>query len=428
MQTLSRTERDIVVSRLLTRTGDQAWDFAIPLVLTALLPDGIQAAAAYYLVIRLAQVLIVPRIGALIDRWPRVSVLKLSIGLQTGFMLASLGLVLLMAAAGSREFSRATEVLWLLPLTIAGLLASLGATLTEIAVANDIVPTVVPPERLARVNSRIKQVDLVTEVGAPILAGALMMWQPQLLPLLGFITIAVWNVLSFVPEFVLLRRVIRGHPALADKRVAVEALPAPLGERLFSGWRVFFSHAAMPAMLAYALLWLSVLSPHGLLLAAFLNKGWGLSELTIGMFRGAGALFGMASTYLYPVAEKSLGAVKAARTFVLFQAAMILMSVPLFALGPSSPWGFFAVILLSRIGLYGFSIGETQIRQQMIAADERGRINGFASALTSVATLGLYGLGVAFATPETFVYLVATSAAAVTTAAAVYWRWSCRPR
>ncbi len=64
-------DRKILFGRLLTRSGDQAWDFAIPLVLLQLMPGQFRLAALYYFLVRLAHVILLPRFASLIDRVSR---------------------------------------------------------------------------------------------------------------------------------------------------------------------------------------------------------------------------------------------------------------------------------------------------------------------------------------------------------------------
>ena len=64
-------KRKILLGRLLTRSGDQAWDFAVPLVLLQVLPNQLRYAALYYLVIKLATVFLLPSFTQLIDKIDR---------------------------------------------------------------------------------------------------------------------------------------------------------------------------------------------------------------------------------------------------------------------------------------------------------------------------------------------------------------------
>jgi iron-regulated transporter 1 len=68
-------------------------------------------------------------------------------------------------------------------------------------------------------------------------------------------------------------------------------------------------------------------------------------------------------------------------------------------------------------------MGEMEIRQRTIAAGLRGRINGVASALTSFATLLLFGAGTLVEGHEQFAWMVGLSVFSVCAAAVVYFRW-----
>jgi iron-regulated transporter 1 len=309
-----------------------------------------------------------------------------------------------------------------------GLMSSLGATLMDISIANDLVPSVIEASELPQFNSRMRQIDLLTEVVSPIVAGVLLILTSPGIALFGFLLVALWNLVSFFPEFFLLRSVFRLKPELLKRTVSASlSARTTLLEKLVGGWRAFFKQPVAPAVLCYALLWLSVLSPHGVLLTGFLKDGWNLPEVAIGIFRGAGALFGLAATFLFPIVIRSLGLLKGSQAFVVFQVLMVALAVVCFWTGGSvGQAGFLVFILFSRIGLYGFSLGETQIRQVGIASEVRGEVNGFANALTGIATLALYGFGALLPSTSDFSLLVIGSAAFICLAAVLFSLWSAR--
>jgi iron-regulated transporter 1 len=164
------------------------------------------------------------------------------------------------------------------------------------------------------------------------------------------------------------------------------------------------------------------LSPHGVLLAAFLKGGWNISEPLIGLFRGGGALFGLISTWLFPLVLRKMGLIKSSRFFIQFQSLMVILALLCFY--SEYKLGFLVFILFSRIGLYGFSLGETQIRQEGIPEHVRGEINGFASALTSIATICLYGSGAIITSVHDFHILINLSVAVVMLSALIFTIWS----
>lgn len=430
----SPAARNILVSRLLTHSGDQAWDFAVPLALVAIWPENMGVVALYYLLVRFFHMVLVTRVLSFLDRWDRMRVIRIGIGTQTGGVIVTAGAMLLLAQRTqiartlAGEFGMGSPVVFpFLLVAFASLLSSLGASMMDVAVSQDWIPTVVSRDELPLVNSRLKQIDLMTELTAPLLAGLILTVRTSAFPLLGFFGVALWNLVSFFPEYRLLHAAFTQQGALASKMAMVSVQgKQPFWYGWRQGWREFQSQPAAFAMLAYAMLWVTILSPHGVLLAAWLKTQWHLSEPTIGLLRGLGALFGLVSTLLFPLVRRRLSLVATSRVFILGQAFCLLGAGIAFSFGPSSFVYFACFLLLSRIGLYGFSLGETEIRQVTVRPERRGRVNGFAQALTSLATLGVYGAGTALGDPAFFSWLVYGSIVFVALGAVTFsiWSWS----
>ena len=179
--------------------------------------------------------------------------------------------------------------------------------------------------------------------------------------------------------------------------------------------------------MAYALLWLNVLSPHGVLLTAFLKQQWNLSEPVIGFFRGAGSLVGLGTTFLFPWLLKKNTLVPTAKAAVFFQLATLILALACFlAAGVSWPLkiGFLALVVASRFGLYGFTLAQTQLRQQDLEVSTRGFMNGYASSLTNAGVLTLYGTATFIARPNQFPGIVVASVFFVFLGAGVFAIWA----
>lgn len=418
----------LLLGRLLTRSGDQAWDFAVPIVLLKILPNHLRVAALYYFLVRLLSVLIVPRLASVIDTKDRMSVVRIGLVLQfVGVLLSATSVYFLWARKESNpSFEDLNFLSIFIFMVLSGLIANLGATLMDIAISNDLAPSVFSGTELSKFNSRFRQVDLLTEVGAPVVAGLLLAISDFGLPLSGFALIALWNLVSFFPEFAILQSVFKERPELKEKPVSTSAdLKKSFLEKVSKGWSEFFRQPIAAVMIAYALLWLSVLSPHGVLLTGFLKDGWQVPEWMIGLFRGSGAFFGLAATVLFPLSLRFMSVRKASGMFLVFQAVMVLAAYGFFRFaGTSGHIGFLVLILFSRIGLYGFSLGEMQIRQENISVHSRGEVNGFANALTGIATLILFGAGAILPSTDDFSYLVLMSVSSVIAALMIYAWWT----
>lgn len=428
MTALPSTTRRLLAARLLTHAGDQAWDFAVPVTLALLFPEALDVVALYYLSIRALHVLLIGRVGAAMDRMARLAAIRAGIGAQTVGVVLQTGAIYVLAQAGAEP--RAHDAAFLV-LVAGGALASLGASLMDIVVVQDWIPRLVPEAQLARVNSLLKRLDLGSELLCPVLAGALIGGVSA--PFVGLAVIAAWNGLSFVPEYGLLKGLVRegqDGPRAEGAGEAVAAAPEPgLVARLGAGFAVFRAQPSALAMLSYSLLWLSVLSPHGVLLTAWLTSpaGGAVSATAIGVFRALGAAVGIGATYVTPYLRRSRALVPTARQAVTFQAAMLALAAAAFAFGDA--WGrnlFLGLVLASRLGLYGFTICMTEIRQTTVDPKVRGRVAGFADALNYLATLAIYGAGTLVHEASDFRYLVYGSTGAVVTAALVFMFWSLR--
>lgn len=415
----------LLLGRFLTRAGDQAWDFAVPLVLLKIFPDQLRIAAFYYFMVRLITVLSLPKLATLIDKISRLKTARIGISLQLiGVLLGTASIfIFLYLNTVENYWSNYLPVINFVILVIGGVLSTLGSNFMDIAIANDLVPATISGEDLSKFNSRLRQIDLFTEVVAPVLAGILLILNDPVL--LGFSLIATWNVVSFFPELGLLQSVFKSNPDLVVKPTRTSPqLKQSILNKLTSGWRAFFKQPIAPVAIAYAFLWLSVLSPHGVLLAAFLTDGWQLQEWTIGTFRGAGAFFGLSATLLFPIVIKKWGLINGTRNFIIYQSVTLLIALGFFFSGGSiGQIGFLIFILFSRVGLYGFSLGEMQIRQTGIPASVRGEVNGFATALTGLATLFLFAAASLIPSTEDFKILVVGSVGCVLIACLVYLYW-----
>ena len=423
-----KVSHKLLVSRFLTRMGDQAWDFAVPVSIAFLFPNQLSLVAALFLVTKAGLFLLQPRVAALIDHWSRWRTAVVGIAAQL-LSVICVALFLLLLVRQPELMSEGSELsglsfALLVAISVGSITASLGSGLMDIAVGQDWLPLVIEKRHLSVVNSQMKRVDLLTEVVAPVLAGVVLSMQFDSVPLAGLMCVALWNVLSFVPELILLRSVFLSSRELKAMNVVVaEERTESFLSGLTSGWRQFFSHPIAFSMVAYSCLWLSVLSPHGVLLTSFLKGSWHLSEPVLGIFRGAGAIFGLSATFLFPRIRSRLGVAKTSSLFIQFQAVTVLMALVCFFTEFLSGFAFLLMILFSRIGLYGFSIGEGEIRQQNIALGSKGKVNGVASSLNSLATLFLFAIGAALPSQEQFYVLVIVSGGSVLVGAVLFHVW-----
>ena len=117
--------------------------------------------------------------------------------------------------------------------------------------------------------------------------------------------------------------------------------------------------------------------------------------------------------------------ISSSKQFIWFQAAILLLALGFFLLdGREGQYAFLALVLVSRIGLYGFSLGEQEIRQRAISPKVAGKVNGFAYALNNLGTLVLYLVGTLLGSAKNFMWMVVFSASAVMLAAFLFQLWT----
>jgi iron-regulated transporter 1 len=396
----------ILFSRFLTRFGDQAWDFAVPLVLIQLFPGQIQLVSFLYLFSKIVQVFKGPSFQKKIDHKDRLSIYKIGIGYQTIAMFF-MWLLISLLFINQINHTFLQRILIFLAFGALSAMANLGSSLMDTSVGFDLAVDLLDQNELTEFNSRLKRLDLLTEVTAPIFTGLILSLFMVKSDLIGFTLIALLNLFTFLPEFLLLRSVPninKGKEVLSkdsEEKSFIETLKISYSELKGKSYT--------PVIISYALLWLSILSPHGVLLTSYLKDGAKVSEFTIGLFRGAGAVFGLIPTFLYPILKSKMGITKASRLLLTTQFVCVFFAGISFYFVNSSIYPFLILILFSRIGLYGYSIGETELRQALIPREKRGIVNGVANSITSLATLVLFFLGTVFGSFNNFGILIAIS-------------------
>ncbi|KAL9190119.1 hypothetical protein ACHAXT_007330 [Thalassiosira profunda] len=349
-----------------------------------------------------------------------------------------------------------------------------------------------PTIDLAFMNTTMTNIDLVAAMVGPIVAG----WILQILSgkdgsmQRGFAVIALINAVSFVPEVILLKGVYNSCPALQRHRAEVEEddlqrsgihNPHNENDSYVDGehtsnrgaghsnitrsnsnetnpWRIWIDHpSGLPLLtLSLASLYLTALSPSGVVLTAYLIT-IGLSPSAIGMFRAVGALAGVVGIALFSLfrhwgetdaadnmhidetvaaAERAASAKSIERlrrvslAFLLSEVVSVLMAAAAFALcqssnimedasfaesGSSLPWQivlFMGSIVASRAGLYSFDVGVLEIEQYVIDERYRNAVGSVEGALCSLAEMGMYILSIALPDPSDFGWQVGVSATA----------------
>lgn len=416
------TQFRILLSRFLTRFGDQAWDFAVPLVLMEIFPGNMKLIALIYLFSKLAQIIVGPAISRRIDNSKRVSIYKLGIGSQTVAMALMWIVVTSLIIDQTENIPLGVFQITFLFITFSlfSAISNLGSSLMDIAVGFDLAVDVLPANELTTFNSRLKRLDLITEVTAPIFTGLIFSLFTKS-ALWGFSIIALLNLLTFLPEYFLLKTT-QLSPNYKEKVVVTNVAGPNFIETFIQSLKRLKNEPYALIIISYAFLWLSALSPHGVLLTSYLKDGTKLSEMEIGLFRGFGAIFGLIPTFLFAQMKSKFSLVQTSKIFIWFQTICVICCLISFFCAQNI-YVFLVLILLSRIGLYGFSIGETEIRQHLIPLNLRGEVNGIANSTTSMATLILFAFASIFGSIAQFGIMVGFSVLSVVASLVVFLKF-----
>lgn len=380
------------------------------------------------------------------DRTDRLRVMKWGIALQcAGVALALVILGLLVAGRPDPSAQDADTQHMPVGLLVAmigcGILETMGAMISSVAVKKDWVPTIWANRKstqLAAINVGMGNIDLACEMFGPLCAGLVLQASGGAG---GFAWVGFANIASFVLEALLLLSVLRTNPALETPKPQAAAAAAPAGAA-HKGLLFFQSlplFAAQPSgvpllILSYALLWFTVLSPHGVVLTAYLQTR-DVSPPMLSLFRAAGALSGLAGIQFFHVAGPRLGLRRVCALYLAILAAAVLVAAAVFAAIPTHGhggheslgalgWPFLGAIVVSRFGLYGFDTGLLQLEQLHVDEAHRGALGAVESSLCSLGTMSIF-LATLFAArhPAEFGLIVFGSALFVAAGAGTYFAW-----
>mmetsp|Transcript_59826 Transcript_59826/g.110768 ORF Transcript_59826/g.110768 Transcript_59826/m.110768 type:complete len:519 (-) Transcript_59826:105-1661(-) len=432
----------LLLSHLATRMGTQAWFFCVPLFVMKYTPGTILGPGIFGLCAYGTGLLISPRLGSWADVADRLYVVRLGVCLQAVAVLGNSVLVFL--TAGSQQSH--TSFLPLLLACFFGMLEKMSFPLTDVPVKRDWVPVLLlhNKELLQRTNQQMSQIDLTTEVLAPFLAGLLIQF-PRLCggcldsfgveaDVFGYIVVGLLNAASCFPQYLLLRKVHKLRGGQLARTGAEKAVPRSGIASKFkaSAWRGWAMHPfGLPLLsMSYALLYITVLSPHGALFTAFMANA-GVPATSLSLIRGLGAVSGLVGVSARPMCLKVLPerlanivSVGALAAFMVGAAIVYQMSA---VLQPTERTFYLYIfglfVVMGRPGLYAFELGVLNQEQVLVDETRRAAVGAVDDALLSGFTLAIYTASAVFNKPEQFGGLVDVSAASVTAGCLTYILW-----
>ncbi|GBG32103.1 Solute carrier family 40 member 1 [Hondaea fermentalgiana] len=194
------------------------------------------------------------------------------------------------------------------------------------------------------------------------------------------------------------------------------------------GASVYMAQPIFGASLAYTLLYMTVLD-NGPLMTSYLE--WAeLPPAWVGSGRGAGAIFGLVGTFVYPwLARRLEGGTRAAGFVSLWVFCILLLPVGILLViepsGEATSACMVAVVAVSRAALWAFDLAITELCQTTVPEDDRGIFSTVQTASYQFFYVFIQVLGIIAAQPRRFPYLALFSIAVVWAAGIVYsiWHW-----
>jgi len=190
--------------------------------------------------------------------------------------------------------------------------------------------------------------------------------------------------------------------------------------KLKSGYSAFRVSGCAGTMVAYALLYFTVLS-FGPLMTVYLRWA-GVSDYWIGISRGLNALFGFTGAALYPYLKVRWGIWVLAQRAIWYQFSMVAFAATSFFWGSQHDINLCIVsgVLFSRIGLWIFDLCARQIAQEMIPENIRGSTNGFWSSITAFFDMSTFVVAIFYPHASDFILLTSISAIVILVAAITF--------
>jgi len=443
----------------LSTWGDNMWWFAGGCYMLELHKEDLRLTATYGLVIAASVILFGASVGRCIDKTRRLTAARVFLTIQN--TAVSLCALLLAGFISYKSDLAESHLGWVTVAVSVGAIilasvARLASSGTNIIIQKDWIVVIAAgdTDRLAKMNSILRTIELTTYMLAPAAAG-------QLFTFLGFgftgVFIAGWNIVSVCLEYLLLASIYTKYPALssarskgldAEEEDAEEDRSAgnPLREA-YAGWQTYLHHPVMKAGVGLACLYMTVLGFDNITYGYCLMQG--VPHAALGVLVGISALVGVAGSLTYPVLRSRVGIERTGLIGMFLLVSCSSLAV-VSAFLPGSPmdlallsgsiakqegnytvglemtserswtepefWRSYASVLLfltgiilARFGLWVVDLTINQLLQEKVAEDVRGVVNGVQDSLNNTLDLLKCILVIILPAEQTFALLIFAS-------------------
>jgi len=455
----------------LSTWGDNMWWFAGGCYMLELRSNDLRLTATYGLVIAASVIIFGASVGRWIDKTKRLTAAKTFLLIQN--LCVSLCALLLAGFIGYRDridpqYLEAGIIGVSVSSIILASMARLASSGVNIIIQKDWIVVIAEndTDRLAKMNSILRTIELTTYMLAPAAAG-------QLFTYLGFVLtgvfIAAWNVVSVCLEYLLLVLIYKKYPKLAAFKTTDDSDSPPednheknpIKEALKEavvGWKTYMNHPVRNAGLGLAFLFLTVLGFDNITYGYCLLQG--VPHAALGVLVAVSALVGVLSSLAYPAIRKRVGLERTGLMGMFLLISCSSLAV-VSAFLPGSPMNlqamvgladtargshnttntnattskpdiegetltfetywqnfgsvsiFLSGIILARFGLWLVDLTVNQILQERVAEDKRGVVNGVQDSINNTFDLLKCVFVILLPSQETFGLLIFISFASI---------------
>ncbi|KAJ7509570.1 Ferroporti-1 [Mycena galericulata] len=431
--------RYLLVQHFSSAWGDRTAEFALYLYLIGYFKDTLLPSSIFGFAMTLTGILFSRWAGTLVDKMPKLTVVRESIFLQKAAALGAYACVAGLRTMDAR-FSLASLVLFSV-LVLAGCLLQLSNTSISIAVERDWATCIAAGSslRLARLNTYLRQINLLCKLLAPLFVSFLTVTfdSNENTPSVSLAVLSAVSALTMVFELYWIQIVYDRFPVLAAEQLRKErersepldqvpqsgssSLPAPAN--IFHDWKEFVRLPVFLSSLSISLLYLTVLSFEGTMLGYL--KTLDFRDDFLAEMRGLCVVTGLMGTLVTVPLEHKLGSARAGSWSIW---SMVVCLLPVMAsfyiFGPRTTLGailLFGGMALSRIGLWSFDLIQTKQLQEALALHaRRNTLTALQFTMQSVADLLKYVLTMILSRPSQFRWAGLVSFLSVSSGAMIY--------
>ncbi|GAA99157.1 hypothetical protein E5Q_05849 [Mixia osmundae IAM 14324] len=428
--------------------GDRTAEFAWYLYLIELFKSTLLPASLYGFFTTGIAILLSGSIGSMVDRHNRLTVVRWAIVCQkSSATVAYAAFLLLFAIPSLRDEAangrHARGLVWLLftLITLSGCVLRLSTIAISVAIERDWATCIAQGSsaRLTKLNTSLRRIDLGSKLLAPLFVSLLTTTASYLF---SVAFLAGLGLITFAFEFVWIQVVYERMPMLAQpdpsQRVPVKsssASEAKVLARISHGlleqkqnWLDFIRHPIFASSLSISLLYLTVLSFDGSMIAYL--KTHNFSDPFVAGMRGLCVVTGLLGTFLGPLLESKLGLIRAGSWSIWGEVVSLLPALlSFFVLAPQladrglpvNSMLLFGGMAASRIFLWSFDLIQLKQLQTMLADHpRRNAITALQFSTQNMLDLCKYVLTIIVSQPQDFKWAALVSYLAVCAGAFCY--------